>query len=118
MELAAFAILGTGVVASTAGIAATVINRFLKVAAGCFALAGGAAPWLFFAAWHNWVPSSTLLSTVGIFGSGPMFLISFFLYGMGERTPRRGIAAGASLAGMFAGIGFNAFLSGQLAQME
>jgi hypothetical protein len=44
-------------------------------------------PWLFFAMWHNWIPSSTLLSTISIFGSGPLFLVAFFLYGLGERTP-------------------------------
>lgn len=118
MDLAAFAILGTGIVASTAGIVATVINRFRKVAAGFFALAGGIAPWLFFAIWHDWIPSSTGLSAISIFGSGPLFLVAFFLYGLGERTPMRGVAAGVSLVGIFAGIGFSAFLSGQLARME
>ena len=118
MELAAIAILGTGGIASAAAIVAAAINRFRKVAAGSFALAAGIVPWLFFAMWHNWIPSSTVLSTISIFGSGPLFLFAFFLYGLGERTPMRGVAAGASLVGMFAGIGFSAFLAGQLARME
>ena len=118
MELAALAILVTGGIASAAAIVADAINRLRKVAAGIFALAGGVVPWLFLAMLHEWIPSSTLLSVIGIFGSGPLFLVAFFLYGMGEATPRRGVAAGASLVGMFAGIGYSAFVFGGLARME
>ena len=118
MELAALAILGTGGIASAAAIVAVAINRLRKVAAGIFALAGGIVPWLFLAMMKGWIPSSSLLSVVGIFGGGPLFLVAFFLYGLGERTPRRGFAAGASLVGMFAGIGFSVFVFGGLARME
>ena len=118
MELAALAILGTGVIASTAAIVASTINRFRKVAAGSFALAGGVVPWLFLAMLQEWIPNFTVLWPIGIFGSGPLFLVAFFLYGLGERTPMRGVAAGASLVGMFAGIGFSAFTFGGLARME
>ena len=118
MELAPIAIFGTGAIATAAAIVAAVIDRLRKVAAGCFALAGGVVPWLFFALWYNWLPSSMLLSIISIFGSGPLFLIAFFLYGLGVPTPKRGVAAGATLVGLFAGIGFSAFLAGQLARME
>ena len=118
MEAAVIGMFGTGAIASSAAIVATAINRFRKVAAGGFALAGGIVPWLFFAAWSKWIPSSTALYTLSIFGSGPLFLVAFFLYGLGERTSKRGVAAAASLVGMFAGIGFSAFLSNLLSRME
>jgi hypothetical protein len=49
---------------------------------------------------------------------GPLFLVAFFLYGIGQGTPRRGVSAGASLVGMFAGGGFSIILFGLLSRME
>lgn len=118
MDYSTLAILGTGGIASSAAIVAVAVDKFRKIAAGCFALSGGIVPWLFFLMWSDRLPSSTALSLISLFGSGPFFLVAFFLYGLGQRTPMRGVAAGASLVGMFAGIGFSAFLFGALSRME
>ena len=117
MEAATIAIFGTATAASSAAVVAAVTDRFRKVVATTFALVAGLAPWVFFPAWQNYRTSTALLM-FSMFGSGPLFLVAFFLFGVGQRTPRRGVAAGASLVGMFAGGGFSIVLFGLLSRME
>jgi hypothetical protein len=118
MDSATIMIYGSGGVASASAMVALAAGGFTKPAAAVFAVAGGVVPWLFIAMWSNQIPSSTLGSAVSLFGSGPLFLLAFFLYGIGAPARGRGIAAAASLVGMFAGFGFSLFLSGRLARME
>ena len=118
METTAIVIFGAGTVASCAAIVAAANDRFHKVAASSAALVAGILPWLFFLMWHRYLPSSNPLAVISIFGSGPMFLGAFFLYGVGQITPSRSIAAGAALIGMFAGGGFSIALSSLLSRME
>ncbi len=117
MEAAVILIYATAAAASSAAIVSATYDRFHKAAATILALVAGLLPWLFFLMWHNHLPSSTILSAVSLFGSGPLFLVAFFLYGLGARTPRREIAAGASLIGMFAGGGFSVVLCDLLSRM-
>jgi hypothetical protein len=118
MELAAVALYGTAAVASAAAIVAMAIDRFCKIVADLVALVAGAAPWMFFLAWHHYIPGSNAVWTLGTFGSCPLFLLAFFLYGVGKHAKRQAIAAGASLVGVFAGLGFNTTLIGILSRME
>lgn len=118
MPISPFAVLATAAIASGAAIYAIASNRFRKGIACIIALAAGIAPWLFFAMWNEWLPGSTPLSVISIFGSGPLFLIAFFLYGIGEGTGKLSNAARACLVGMCAGFGYSLFLSGLLSKME
>ena len=112
------ALFGTGVLASSAAIVAVAIDKFRKIVAGSFALAGGMVPPLSFALWHDWIPESNILWAISIFGSGPLLLIAFFLYEFSKCMPSRGVAASASLVGTMAGMGFSAFLYSLLSRME
>lgn len=146
MDVAVIAVFGTAAIGSSAAIVAAAADRFRKVVASSVALIAGLAPWVFLLALQGYIPDSKALSVFvqryilnsdalsvflqryisnsnalalfGLFGSGPLFLVAFFLYCIGQRTPRRGVAAGASLIGMFAGGGFSIILSGLLSHME
>ena len=117
MDAAVIIIYATAAVASSSAVVSVAYDRFKKVTATSVALVAGLIPWLFFLMWQNYLPSSTALSVIGIFGSGPLFLVAFFLYGCGQRTSRHAIAAGACLVGMFAGAGFSIFLCDLLSRM-
>lgn len=118
MDFSTVMIFGAAGISTIAAVVAVSSNRFSKRSAGIVSLAAGAVPWLFFAMWQNYIASSTWLSVVSIFGCAPLFLVSFFLYGTGDPTRMRGIAAGACIAGMFSGLGFSIVLANQLARME
>lgn len=98
----------TAAIVTGAGVTAVVVNRFCKVLAGSVTLMAGVCPWLmiggFFTNW-SWLRSQQWAGVFGLFGAPLLFVIAFFLYGLGKVTPRRGFAAGASLIGMFAALG-------------
>jgi hypothetical protein len=117
MDAAVIIIYATAGAASTAAAVSAAFDRFNKVMATTIALIAGLIPWLFFLMWHKHIPSSTTLSVISLFGSGPLFLVAFFLYGFGRRTSHQSSAAGASLIGMFAGGGFSIALYSLLSRM-
>ena len=113
-------VLAFGIITSAAAIVAAVSDRFRKGVPTCLAVVAGILPWFCVAMVQGWIQTWGLdvFWAIAIFGSAPLFLVAFFLFGVGKRTPRRGVAAGASLVGMFAGIGFSMFLAALLGQGE
>ena len=94
-------------IVSIAGVTAVVVNRFRKSLAGALVVMAAICPWLmingFYMNW-SWLQGEWV-GILGLFGASPLFLIAFFLYGVGIAAPRRGFSAGASLIGMFVALG-------------
>lgn len=117
MDAAVIIIYATAVAASSAAVLSAVYDRFRKAAATSTAFVAGLIPWLFLLVWHGQIPSSTALSVISLFSSGPLFLVAFFLYGFGRRTSHQAKSARASLFGMFAGGAFSIVLCDLLSRM-
>jgi|GEM_PF-3498267 len=100
-------ICATAAITTGAGMTAVVVNHFRKVPAGVVALMASVCPWLmiggFFTNW-SW-QRSQWAGVFGLFGAPLLFVIAFFLYGLGKVTPKRDFAAGMALIGMFVALG-------------
>jgi hypothetical protein len=105
---------------SAAGVVAVVIDRFRKGLAGMVVLAAAVCPWLMvcgLSTHWGWL-RAPWTEALGLFGAPVLFVIAFFLFGLGKITPRRGLAAAASLAGMFIGLGNTLLWFHLLSRME
>ena len=118
MDISYLAVVGTGIVITGASVVAVSVDRFQRIAASIFALSAGIPPWLFYFLWKQHFLRGQAISVFAMFGSGPLFLIAFFLYGRGNRERALSPQASAALVGMFAGIGFSLFLIDLLSRME
>lgn len=105
------------IVVSSAALTAVVANRFRKVLAGTVVLLAGFCPWLIILGFSGWLRENVWFA-LGMFGSPPLYFVSFFLYGTGASTRGRGIAAVAALVGMFAAVGNTLFLFHLFSKME
>jgi hypothetical protein len=106
-----FAVL-TGIV----GIVAPIMNRGRKKAACILSLLAGAAPVAFFLSYEGMIHE--LLIYFGLFGAPPLFLISFFAFGFGEKKSIDQSAALASLLGIFVSLVYTFILFHVLSRME
>lgn len=95
-------------IALIAAICATAINRFRDVPAGCFALAGGAMPWVIIAMLYCW-PNHTAIQ-LGLPCSVSLFLFALLFYSSEEPGATRNIAIAVAIVGMCAGMAFGGFL--------
>ena len=113
MESYLVKIYATAGMASVAAICAAVINRFRNVPAGSFAVAGGVIPWLIIATLFFFHSGSRLpvLTILGLFSVGPLFLLAFVFYSFEESSVSRNIAAAASVVGMIAGVSSSVILA-------
>ena len=113
-----FLVFACGGIASGAALVALAADGFRKPAAAFTALAAGIAPWMFFATWNIWLPTSNLLIWIGIAGSVPLFLLAAILYRCGATTPNQDVAIGSCVTGLIAGLAHGLFLANLLARME
>ncbi len=106
------------VTAATATIAAVVavsMDRCERFLASSLALVAGLLPWI--AIWGLNQGINTTLFFIGLFGSAPLFLIAFFLYGTKGPGARQVSAAIAAILGMFLGVMFSFTVIGCISQM-
>ena len=94
MDLTYLAVLGTGFVVTGASVVAILADRFQKAEASLFAFIAGVPPLLFYLMWNNHVHAPGQAFTLfAMFGSGPLFLIAFFLYGLGNQAKKLSLPA-------------------------
>lgn len=110
-----------------AAVVAILADRFQKIWASRFAIAGAAMPLLFRLLWarpnwFDWISSipggGALLWFCLIYGSGFLFLSAIFLYRRTQPDSRRYVAQVAAAVGMILGFSHSALLYGLLSRME